>query len=82
VFLAIIETMEKSGVVSSITIDGKPVIINDFFGLPGTTPMSLDRLMVTSGKFYNKNENIVDFVDSKLMDDWKVTVKWDNWLAG
>ena len=71
----------KSGVVSSITIDGKPVILNDFFGLPGTTPMSLDRLMVTSGKFYNKNENIVDFVDSKLMDDWKVTVKWDNWLA-
>jgi hypothetical protein len=66
---------EKIGVVCSITIDGKPVVLNNFFGVPDTTPMSLNSLNVTTGKLYSKTENISAFVDSKLMDDWKVSEK-------
>ena len=70
----------QSGVVCRTTLDGEVVVLNEFLGVPDTHNMSYEDIMNTTGKFFKKKENIVDFVDSKLKETWRVTEKFDKWL--
>jgi hypothetical protein len=70
----------KSGVVCSTTLDGKVIVLNEFLSVPDTKNMSYEDVLNTTGKFFNRKENIVDFVDSKLKENWRVMEKFDKWL--
>ena len=71
----------QSGVVCSTTLDGEVVVLNEFLHVWVENSMSYEDITNTTDKFFRKRENIVDFVDSKLKETWRVMEKFDKWLA-
>jgi hypothetical protein len=74
-------TNAKRDVVCSTTMDGKVVALNEFFGFPPTKVMSIEDIMSMNDKLFGKKACIIDFVDSKLKETWRVSNLFDKWLA-
>jgi hypothetical protein len=62
-----------------ITIDKKHVSLNDFPKMGINNASAYGNVKMPS-KLYSVKNNILRFVESKLVDDWKVTKKWAAWL--
>jgi hypothetical protein len=55
------------------------VCIEDFPKIGGQNATAYGNVMMP-GKLYGTKNNIQTFIESKMVDDWNVTVKWMAWL--
>ena len=70
---------ENDDVNLDIMIDKKAVTIKDFPQIGGQNAAAYGDVMMPS-KLYATKRNIQTFIESKMVDDWKVTKKWMAWL--
>jgi hypothetical protein len=62
-----------------IMIDKHRLFIDDFPKIGGQNATAYGNVMMP-GKLYATKTNIHAFIESKMVNDWKVTDKWMAWL--